>query len=104
MRHRENHGLDYLPKLDKSVRHAQTFESEPGQDDARLLQLQGFNPWAAPPNKAKMNASLAKLKFLFVMGRWRPKRASSGRNVASTTTRPGQIHTEVFRLANSCFA
>jgi len=28
---------------------------------------QGFNPLAAAPNKAKMNASLAKLNFLVVM-------------------------------------
>ncbi len=67
---------------------------------------QGFNPLAAAPNKAKMTAALAKLKFLVIMDPLGHRDvASSGATTASTTTSTRRkIQTEVFRLPTTCFA
>ena len=67
---------------------------------------QGFNPLAAAPNKAKMNASARQAQVPRHHGSARHRDvASSGATSASTTTSiPKQIQTEVFRLPTSCFA
>ncbi len=83
----ENHwGYDYLPKLDKVYDMLQTFElMDQGKMNGYICQ--GFNPLASAPNKAKMDACLAKLKFLVDHGSARDRDvASSGATSASTTT------------------
>jgi formate dehydrogenase major subunit len=101
----ENHwGYDYLPKLDKLYDMLQTFElMSHGQMNGYICQ--GFNPLAAAPNKAKMNMSLAKLKFLVVMDPLATETSEFWRNFGKhNDVDPSKIQTEVFRLPTSCFA
>ena len=63
----DNHWCyDCLPKLDKAYDMLQVFELM-NQGKMNGFFCQGFNPLAAVPNKAKLNASLAKLKYLVVI-------------------------------------
>jgi formate dehydrogenase major subunit len=101
----ENHwGYDYLPKLDKLYDMLQAFElMYQGQMSGYICQ--GFNPLAAAPNKAKMNAALAKLKFLVIMDPLATETSEFWRNFGEhNDVVPAQIKTEVFRLPTSCFA
>jgi len=101
----ENHwGYDYLPKLDKLYDMLQAFElMNQGQINGYICQ--GFNPLAAAPNKAKMNAALAKLKFLVIMDPLATETSEFWRNFGEhNEVDPAQIKTEVFRLPTSCFA
>ena len=101
----DNHwGYDYLPKLDKLYDMLQTFElMSHGQMNGYICQ--GFNPLAAAPNKAKMNMSLAKLKFLVVMDPLATETSEFWRNFGQhNDVDPSKIQTEVFRLPTSCFA
>ena len=101
----ENHwGYDYLPKLDKPYDMLQAFElMYQGQMNGYICQ--GFNPLAAAPNKAKMNAALAKLKFLVIMDPLATETSEFWRNFGEhNDVNPTQIKTEVFRLPTSCFA
>ena len=101
----DNHwGYDYLPKLDKLYDMLQTFElMSHGQMNGYICQ--GFNPLAAAPNKAKMNMSLAKLKFLVVMDPLATETSEFWRNFGKhNDVDPSKIQTEVFRLPTSCFA
>ncbi len=101
----ENHwGYDYLPKLDKLYDMLQAFElMHQGQMNGYICQ--GFNPLAAAPNKAKMNAALAKLKFLVIMDPLATETSEFWRNFGEhNDVDPAQIKTEVFRLPTSCFA
>jgi formate dehydrogenase major subunit len=97
-------GYDYLPKLDKLYDMLQTFElMYQGKMSGYICQ--GFNPLAAAPNKAKMNASLAKLKFLVVMDPLATETSEFWRNFGEhNDVDPSKISTEVFRLPTSCFA
>src|SRR5258708_38645757 len=61
-----NFGYDYLPKLDKSYDMLQAFELM-NQGKMNGYIAQGFNPLAAAPNKSKIGASLAKLKWLVII-------------------------------------
>ncbi len=85
-RPRENNlGYDYLPKLDKSYDMLQVFElMHQGKMNGYIAQ--GFNPLAAAPNKAKIGASLAKLKFLVIMDPLATETSEFWRTTASTTT------------------
>ena len=66
---------------------------------------QGFNPLAAAPNKAKIDAALAKLKFLVIMDPLATETSEFWRNFGEhNDVDPAQIQTEVFRLPTSCFA
>ena len=66
---------------------------------------QGFNPLAAAPNKAKMNAALAKLKFLVIMDPLATETSEFWRNFGEhNDVDPSKIQTEVFRLPTPCFA
>jgi formate dehydrogenase major subunit len=66
---------------------------------------QGFNPLAAAPNKGKMNANLAKLKFLVVMDPLATETSEFWRNFGEhNEVDPAKIATEVFRLPTTCFA
>jgi len=101
----DNHwGYDYLPKLDKLYDMLQTFElMSQGQMNGYICQ--GFNPLAAAPNKAKMNMSLAKLKFLVVMDPLATETSEFWRNFGKhNDVDPSKIQTQVFRLPTSCFA
>jgi len=101
----ENHwGFDYLPKLDKPYDMLQTFELM-SQGKVNGYICQGFNPLAAAPNKAKMDASLAKLKFLVVMDPLATETSEFWRNFgAHNDVDSSKIQTEVFRLPTTCFA
>jgi formate dehydrogenase major subunit len=101
----ENHwAYDYLPKLDKLYDMLQAFElMHQGQINGYICQ--GFNPLAAAPNKAKLNAALAKLKFLVIMDPLATETSEFWRNFGEhNAVDPAQIKTEVFRLPTSCFA
>ena len=101
----DNHwGYDYLPKLDKLYDMLQSFElMSHGKMNGFICQ--GFNPLAAAPNKAKMNMSLAKLKFLVVMDPLATETSEFWRNFGQhNDVDPIKIQTEVFRLPTSCFA
>jgi formate dehydrogenase major subunit len=101
----DNHwGYDYLPKLDKPYDLLQAVElMHQGQMNGYICQ--GFNPLAAAPNKAKMNAALAKLKFLVIMDPLATETSEFWRNFGEhNDVDAAQIKTEVFRLPTSCFA
>jgi formate dehydrogenase major subunit len=101
----ENHwGYDYLPKLDKSYDLLQTVElMSQGQMNGYICQ--GFNALAAAPNKAKVGAGLAKLKFLVIMDPLATETSEFWRNYGEhNDVDPKKIQTEVFRLPTSCFA
>lgn len=81
-----NWGYDWLPKLDI-----------PGYDVLKVFDMmyqgqvngyfcQGFNPIASFPNKAKVSAALAKLKYLVIMDPLATETRSSGATPVSTTT------------------
>jgi formate dehydrogenase major subunit len=94
----------YLPKLDKLYDMLQFFEL---MHQGRMTGFfcQGFNPLAAAPNKAKLNESLAKLKFLVVMDPLATETSEFWRNFgAHNDVDPSKIQTEVFRLPTNCFA
>ncbi len=66
---------------------------------------QGFNPLAAAPNKAKMTASLSKLKFLVIMDPLATETSEFWRNYGEhNDVDSSKIQTEVFRLPTTCFA
>jgi formate dehydrogenase major subunit len=101
----DNHwGYDYLPKLDKLYDMLQAFElMSHGQMNGYLCQ--GFNPLAAAPNKAKVGAGLAKLKFLVVMDPLATETSEFWRDYGEhNDVDPRAIQTEVFRLPTTCFA
>jgi formate dehydrogenase major subunit len=101
----ENHwAYDYLPKLDKLYDMLQAFElMHQGKINGYICQ--GFNPLAAAPNKAKLNAALAQLKFLVIMDPLATETSEFWRNFGEhNAVDPTQIKTEVFRLPTSCFA
>jgi formate dehydrogenase major subunit len=101
----DNHwGYDYLPKLDKPYDMLQTFELM-SQGKVNGYICQGFNPLAAAPNKAKMDASLAQLKFLVIMDPLATETSEFWRNFGEhNNVDPARIKTEVFRLPTTCFA
>jgi formate dehydrogenase major subunit len=101
----ENHwAYDYLPKLDKLYDMLQAFElMHQGKINGYICQ--GFNPLAAAPNKAKLNAALSQLKFLVIMDPLATETSEFWRNFGEhNAVDPTQIKTEVFRLPTSCFA
>ena len=101
----ENHwAYDYLPKLDKLYDMLQFFELM-SQGKMNGFICQGFNPLAAAPNKAKLNACLAKLKFLVIADPLATETSEFWRNFGEhNDVDPRAIQTEVFRLPTSCFA
>ena len=101
----DNHwGYDFLPKLDKPYDMLQTFELM-SQGKVNGYICQGFNPLAAAPNKAKMDACLAKLKFLVIMDPLATETSEFWRNFGEhNNVDSSKIQTEVFRLPTTCFA
>ena len=99
-----NFGYDYLPKLDKSYDMLQVFELM-NQGKMTGYIAQGFNPLAAAPNKAKIGASLAKLKWLVIMDPLATETSEFWKNFGEfNDVDPSTIQTEVFRLPTTCFA
>ncbi|RKT20812.1 formate dehydrogenase (quinone-dependent) catalytic subunit [Paraburkholderia sp. RAU2J] len=99
-----NFGFDYLPKLDKSYDMLQVFELM-SQGKMTGYIAQGFNPLAAAPNKAKIGASLAKLKWLVIMDPLATETSEFWKNFGEfNDVDTASIQTEVFRLPTTCFA
>jgi formate dehydrogenase major subunit len=101
----DNHwGYDFLPKLDKVYDMLQTYElMDQGKINGYICQ--GFNPLASAPNKAKMDACFAKLKFLVVMDPLATETSEFWRNFGvHNDVDTAKIQTEVFRLPTTCFA
>ena len=96
---------DWLPKLDV-----------PGYDVLRYFDLmyqgkvngyfcQGFNPIGSFPNKAKVSAALARLKFLVIMDPLATDTSEFWRNAGEyNDVDTASIQTTVFRLPTTCFA
>ncbi|PLP98255.1 formate dehydrogenase-N subunit alpha [Cupriavidus pauculus] len=99
-----NWAFDYLPKLDKPYDMLQVFElMNAGRINGYILQ--GFNPLAAAPNKAKLLKGLSQLKFMVVMDPLATETSEFWRNYGeSNNVDPKTIQTEVFRLPTTCFA
>src|SRR5215470_8216586 len=95
----------YLPKLDV-----------PAYDVLRAWELmyqgkmngyfcQGFNPLLSFPNRGKLKAALAKLKFLVVMDPLETETARFWEDHGEyNPAKPEDIKTEVFELPTTCFA
>jgi len=99
-----NWAFDYLPKLDKLYDMLQVYELM-FQGKMNGYIAQGFNPLAAAPNKAKLNASFANLKFLVIMDPLVTETSEFWRNAGEANdVDPTKIQTEVFRLPTTCFA
>jgi formate dehydrogenase major subunit len=99
-----NFGYDYLPKLDKSYDLLQMFELM-NQGKVNGYIAQGFNPLAAAPNKAKIGAGLAKLKWLVIMDPLATETSEFWKNFGEfNNVDSSKIQTEVFRLPTTCFA
>jgi formate dehydrogenase major subunit len=99
-----NWAFDYLPKLDKGYDVLQAFELM-GRGKINGYICQGFNPVASFPNKAKINAGLAKLKFLVVIDPLATETSEFWKNFGPyNDVDPAKIQTEVYRLPSTCFA
>ncbi len=95
---------DYLPKLDKPYDLLQVIELM-SQGKMNGYIAQGFNPLVAAPNKAKLSAGLARLKFLVIMDPLATETSEFWRHVDEiNNVDPAKIQTEVFRLPTTCFA
>ena len=95
---------EWLPKLDKVYDVLQVFEMmHQGQLNGYFAQ--GFNPLAAFPDKAKIGAALAKLKYLVVIDPLATETSEFWKNFGEfNDVDPVKIQTEVFRLPSGCFA
>jgi formate dehydrogenase major subunit len=99
-----NFAYDYLPKRDQSYDVMHTFERMVNGEVKGLI-LQGFNPTAALPHKAKLDAGLAKLDYLVVIDPLKTEAAEFWKNFGDyNNVKSADIKTEVFRLPSSCFA
>ena len=95
---------DWLPKLDKIYDVLQVFDNMyQGKMNGYLCQ--GFNPLASFPNKAKLGAALAKLKYLVIIDPLATETSEFWRNFGEyNDVDPSKIETAVFRLPSTCFA
>lgn len=102
---RENNWCyDWLPKLDKVYDILQVFDlMHQGKMNGYIAQ--GFNPLASFPNKAKISAALATLKYLVVIDPLATETSEFWQNFGEfNDVDPSKIQTEVFRLPSACFA
>ena len=95
---------DWVPKRDAGYDVLHIFElMHQGKMNGFLVQ--GFNPLAAVPNKKKLSAGLAKLKYLVVMDPLETETSEFWKNFGPLNdVNPADIKTEVFRLPTTCFA
>ena len=99
-----NWAFDWLPKLDKTYDVLQVFELM-HQGKMNGYFAQGFNPLNSFPNKAKVSAALAKLKFLVIMDPLATETSEFWQNHGEfNDVDPAKIQTTVFRLPTTCFA
>src|SRR5438445_1520004 len=99
-----NWAFDYLPKLDKPYDMLQAYELM-NQGKMNGYICQGFNPLAAAPNKAKLGASFAQLKYLVIMDPLATETSEFWKNYGvHNDVDSSKIQTEVFRLPTTCFA
>ncbi len=97
-------GYDWLPKLDVTYDVLRAFELM-HQGKINGYFCQGFNPLLSFPNRGKIQAALASLKYLVVMDPLATETASFWENHGvHNDVDPGQVQTEVFRLPTTCFA
>jgi formate dehydrogenase major subunit len=95
---------DYLPKRDGAYDVLAIFERM-YQGRINGFIAQGFNPLAALPNKKKVSAAMAKLKFLVVIEPLRTETSEFWKNFGEqNNVKPEEIKTEVIRLPACCFA
>jgi formate dehydrogenase major subunit len=96
--------FDYLPKLDTLHDVLRVFE-DMYQGKMTGYFCQGFNPLASFPNKAKLGAALAKLKYLVVIDPLSTETSEFWKNFGEfNDVDPAKIQTTVFRLPSTCFA
>ncbi len=99
-----NFRYDWVPKRDAGYDVLHIFElMHQGKMNGFLVQ--GFNPLAAVPNKKKLSAAMAKLKYLVVMDPLETETGEFWKNFGPLNdVDPKAIQTEVFRLPTNCFA
>jgi len=95
---------DWLPKRDGAYDVLAIFERM-HQGRMHGFLCMGFNPLASVPNKKKMSAALARLKYLVVIDPLETETSEFWKNFGPLNdVDPAQVQTEVFRLPSSCFA
>jgi formate dehydrogenase major subunit len=95
---------DWLPKRDGAYDVMDTFERI-HQGKINGFIMQGFNPLAALPNKKKVGAAMAKLKWLVVIEPLKTESSEFWKNYGElNNVKPEEIATEVIRLPAGCFA
>jgi formate dehydrogenase major subunit len=95
---------DWLPKRDTAYDAMAVFERM-AQGQLNGYIMQGFNPFAAMPNKRKLSAALSRLKYLVIIDPLETESAEFWRNHGElNNVKPEEIRTEVIRLPSSCFA
>jgi formate dehydrogenase-N alpha subunit len=95
---------DWFPKRDTAYDVLSMFEVM-HQGKMNGFVCQGFNPLAALPNKKKVSAAFAKLKYLVVIDPLETETSEFWKNFGPLNdVDPKAIATEVFRLPSGCFA
>ena len=95
---------DYMPKRDGAYDILAIFERM-YQGQLNGFVCQGFNPLAALPNKKKLSAAMAKLKYLVIIDPLRTETGEFWKNFGDqNNVKPEEIKTEVIRLPANCFA
>jgi anaerobic selenocysteine-containing dehydrogenase len=95
---------DWYPKRDGAYDIMAMFERM-HQGKMNGFIVSGFNPLAAVPNKKKLSAALAKLKYLVIIDPLETETADFWKNYGPLNdVDPAKIATEVIRLPSSCFA
>jgi formate dehydrogenase major subunit len=99
-----NFGYNFLPKYDGVYDTMRQFDlMHQGKINGYICQ--GFNPLMSVPNKAKMRAALAKLKFLVSIDPLETETVKFWENHGEANPAdPSKIQTEVFMLPSTCFA
>lgn len=99
-----NFCYDWLPKRDGPYDVLAMFERM-HQGKMHGFISQGFNPLAAAPNKKKLSAAMAKLKYLVVIDPLETETSEFWKNFGPLNdVDPKAIQTEVFRFPSGCFA
>ncbi len=97
-------GYDWIPKRDGAYDVLAIFERM-HQGKINGFIVQGFNPLAAVPNKKKLSAALAKLKYLVIVDPLETETSEFWKNFGPLNdVDPAKIATEVIRLPATCFA
>jgi formate dehydrogenase major subunit len=99
-----NWAYNYLPKYDAGYDAMRAFELM-GQGKINGYICQGFNPLASFPDKRKIGAALAKLKYLVVIDPLVTETSEFWKNFGPhNDVDSAKIQTEVIRLPSTCFA